>query len=231
MIRKYKHLFFDLDHTLWDFDSNARITLQHLYEVHQLGNYFSSFDHFFSVYQPINLDLWEQYRKGLVRKNVLYVERFGIPFRMYGCDDAKLAADFGSEFLHQCSLKTNLMPHALEVLAYLRPHYKMHIITNGFKETQYKKMELSGLSPFFDRVFISEVIGAQKPKKAFFEYAVKSSNARKRESLVIGDNLEADIQGAKNFDLDHVYYNPHKEDHQQNVMHEISSLLELTQFL
>lgn len=231
MARRYKHLFFDLDHTLWDFDTNASVTLQHLYDHYCLGRFFTSFDHFFAIYQPINAELWEQYRNGLVKKAFLNVERFARPFRVQGCDDQTMAAAFGVDFLQQCAQKTALMPHAIEVLDYLKPHYQMHIITNGFREVQNKKLKCSGLASYFTHVFISENIGAQKPKRAFFEYAIKSSNARKLQSLVIGDNLEVDIMGARNFDLDHVYFNPHQLPHDAQVMHEISSLLELTHLL
>ncbi|PZX20782.1 putative hydrolase of the HAD superfamily [Breznakibacter xylanolyticus] len=227
MSRRYKHLFFDLDHTLWDFDTNASLTLRELFVRYQLERFFDSYEQFFEAYQPVNADLWAQYHQGLIKKSFLYVERFAAPFRMFGCEDRAMAERFGSDFLAECALKTALMPHAIDVLDYLKPFYQMHIITNGFKEVQYQKMEKSGLAPYFTKVFISEVVGAQKPSKVFFQYAVKSANARKVESLVIGDNLDADIQGAKNFNLDHVFYNPHCHSHAHEVMNEISSLLDL----
>jgi putative hydrolase of the HAD superfamily len=230
-MRKYKHLFFDLDHTLWDFESNSRETLRELFEVYPIKNAFPSFDTFFDIYSPINHQLWEQYRQGLVHKDFLNVERFHKPFRDAGLEDISVATRFAGDFVKLSPYKTALLPHAIEILEYLRPSYVMHIITNGFREVQFIKLEQSQLRPFFKTIVISEMVGAQKPKKAFFEYAIKSANARKNESLVIGDNLEADIIGAKNFGLDQVFFNPSGAPHKEPVTHEIQSLSELRNFL
>lgn len=226
-MRKYKHLFFDLDHTLWDFDTNAHETLAELYDKYDLGRFFESFAHFFDLYQPGNLELWEQYRAGKINKTFLNTERFYRPLKMAGFDDLPVAQLFADDFITQGPLKTNLLPHTIGVLNYLKPHYQMHIITNGFRETQILKLERSGLRPYFKHIFISENIGANKPKKAFFEHAVKSANARKRESLVIGDSWEADIVGARNFGLDQVYFNPSRAPHEGSANYEIVSLDEL----
>lgn len=230
-MRKYKHLFFDLDHTLWDFETNAHLTLVELYQKYGLGGYFESFDHFFESYQPGNLELWAQYREGKVTKAFLNTERFYRPLKCAGYDNYEVAQAFAEDFVTISPQKKALLPHALEVLDYLKPRYHMHIVTNGFHRTQVAKLQHSGLRGYFQHVFISELLGANKPHKAFFEHAVKSANARKRESLVIGDNLEADVVGARNFGLDQVYFNPLKTPHNELVTMEISSLKELMAFL
>lgn len=230
-MRKYKHLFFDLDHTLWDFETNAHLTLVELYHKYALGNYFESFEQFFDAYEPGNLELWAQYRDGKVTKAFLNTERFYRPMKQFGFDDYGQAQAFADDFVAISPLKTALLPHAIELLDYLRNRYQMHIITNGFHQTQVLKLQHSGLRPYFQHVFISEVIGANKPHKAFFEHAVKSANARKRESLVIGDSLEADVVGARNFGLDQVYFNPSLRPHHEKVTLEISSLKQLFDFL
>jgi putative hydrolase of the HAD superfamily len=230
-MRPYKHLFFDLDHTLWDFATNEQLTLSDLYNNYKLGEYFDSFEAFFEGYKPINADLWIKYRHGLIKKAELNVGRFHHTFLTAGLNQVELAEKFAHEFVAFNSRKEAVMPHTFELLDYLRPNYQMHIITNGFIEAQKVKMEMSGLRPYFQKLFISEEVGAQKPKVAFFEYAIKSCNARKKESLVIGDSLEIDIQGAKNFGLDHVFYNPHQSPHSEDVFKEIHSLKELIGWL
>lgn len=230
-MRKYKHLFFDLDHTLWDFATNEELTLSDLFRKFNLDGYFESFSEFFSIYEPINKELWLKYRNGEITKRLLTTERFHRTFLMKGLDSEPTAVKFGQDFVTLSATKTALMPHTIEVLDYLKKRYTLHIITNGFIETQYVKLRSTDLEKYFDKVFISEKVGAQKPKRAFFEYAVKSCNAKKDQSLVIGDNLEADIIGAKNFGLDHVFYNPLGIAHSEIVFKEIKSLKELIGWL
>ncbi|GAO28244.1 YjjG family noncanonical pyrimidine nucleotidase [Geofilum rubicundum] len=230
-MRPYKHLFFDLDHTLWDFAANEQLTLTDLYNNYSLGGHFESFEVFFQSYQPINADLWIKYRLGQIKKAELNIGRFHHTFLTAGLDQLELAEKFAHDFVAFNSQKETVMPHTFELLDYLKPHYHMHIITNGFVEAQKVKMEVSGLRPYFQKLFISEEVGAQKPKVAFFEKAIKSCNARKKESLVIGDSLEIDIQGAKNFGLDHVFFNPHRTPHAEKVFKEIHSLKELIGWL
>lgn len=231
-MQKFKHLFFDLDHTLWDFDANEKISLNQLFIKHKLDNHFDNFDEFFSIYQPINESLWSEYSKGLISKKNLTTERFHKSFCSKGLDNYDLAIEFGKEFITLNSSQTTLIPHTTELLEYLtKKRYSMYIITNGFIETQYKKLRASKLDKYFKKMYISEEVGSKKPHHSFFEYAIKSSNARKTESLVIGDNLEADIKGAINFGLSHVYFNPNKIEHDINIYKEISSLEELIGWL
>ncbi len=228
---KYKHLFFDLDHTIWDFATNEKITLTQLFHHYKLEQYFNSFDDFFERYKPINLDLWVKYRNGEIKKYELNIGRFYNTFCTVDLDNFTMAESFASDFVSINPTQTALIPHTIEVLEYLKSRYSMHIITNGFIETQYVKIDRSGLRPYFKKFFISEEVGFQKPKTSFFEYAINSCNARKAESLIIGDSLEADIQGAKNYGLDHVFFNPDNTPHQETIFKEISSLLELKDWL
>jgi len=228
---EYKHILFDLDHTLWDFQTNSMLTLRELFDELGLKRFFGDFDTFFSLYEDNNLRLWAEYRKGAISKKDLNFQRFNYPFEVSGFDEKKLAQKYADEFVRRSPLKKELMPGAVDVLEYLKPKYRLHIITNGFKEVQDVKLKVSGLGRYFDRIFISELIGVQKPDKYFFEYAVRSLNASKKECLVIGDSYEADILGAKNFGLDHVFYNVNGEKHDEDVMYEIRSLSELKDIL
>lgn len=230
-MRTYKHLFFDLDHTLWDFATNEQLTLSDLFVKFKLDNYFEDFAEFFKIYEPINAKLWLQYRNGEITKRFLSTMRFHHTFLVKGLDHESTALKFGEDFVALNATNTALMPYTIELLDYLKNKYTLHIITNGFIETQYVKLRSSNLEKYFDKIFISEKVGAQKPKRAFFEYAIKSCNAKKSESLVIGDNMEADIIGARDFGLDQVFYNPLGIVHDEIVFKEIQSLKELIGWL
>lgn len=229
---RYKHLFFDLDHTLWDFHNNQIITLKALFKSYNLVRFFKDFDDFFEQYMPINTGLWHEYQHGRIPKRAVKVGRFHQTFSQAGFDDIAVAEAFANDFVSGNSLQTMVIPNAIDVLEYLKKkRYHLYIITNGFREAQHTKMEKSGLTPFFERIFISEDIGASKPHRDFFEYAIKSANAKKAESLVIGDSLENDIKGAREFGVDQVYFNPEKVPHEEKVSKEISSLKELMEWL
>jgi len=141
---------------------------------------------------------------------------------------AELIAD---EFVELSPLQTQLIPYTKEILTYLKPKYDLHIITNGFVEVQYIKLEKSGLRPYFKGIFVSEEIGYQKPDNNFFDCVVNGCGANKKECLVIGDNLEVDILGAKDYGLDQIYFNPEQTPHKEVVFKEITSLAELKDFL
>ncbi|MFO8001153.1 MAG: YjjG family noncanonical pyrimidine nucleotidase [Marinilabilia sp.] len=228
----YKHLFFDLDHTIWDFHTNQIVTLKKLFQDYRLERYFKDFDDFFERYMPINLDLWQQYKYGWIPKKDIKVGRFYKTFRGAGLDDLKTAENFANEFVRGNSEQTGVIPHTFDVLEYLKQkQYHLHIITNGFREAQHTKMDRSGLTPYFENIFISEDIGASKPDQRFFEHVIKTVSARKDESLVIGDSLENDIKGARDSGLDHVFFNPQQTAHTEKVFKEITSLKELIGWL
>jgi len=206
--QKYTHLFFDLDNTIWDFNSNSYDALYVALDKLQLLDLIGSYDVFFKIYSEVNENLWDLYRHGLITKKGLSVQRFEETFEKHGTPLSISGEVVNATYLTEMPLQTKLIEGAREVLDYLHGRYDVAIITNGFKEVQYDKIIKSGLSKYFRKIFISEEIGAQKPKKEIFEYAIKSMNAPKNSSLMIGDSWDADIIGAMNFGIDQIYYNP-----------------------
>jgi len=205
MRKKYTHIFFDLDNTLWDFKSNSRLAMQKTFKHFQLENQHLVFDEFFEVYSRHNQMLWEAYRRKQVNKKDLIQLRFTDTFKELnaeGIDSEKINAFYFDEMPKQKAL----YPGVMETLLYLKEkRYHLFIITNGFKDVQHKKIQSSGLKPFFQRIFTSEEIKTPKPGKEIFEYAIKSTNAKKTESIMIGDDWDVDILGAGNFGIDSVY--------------------------
>jgi YjjG family noncanonical pyrimidine nucleotidase len=201
----YKHLFFDLDNTVWDFDQNSFHAMQMVYLKYGLPE--PDYAGFFEVYTRINDRLWELYRKNEIQKQELAAQRFNLTFTETGISGID-GLEFNNRYLEQMPLQTRLCDGAHEVLERLSKRYQLHIITNGFIEVQYKKLDNSNLRQFFNRIFISEEIKAPKPSREIFMHALKSSNARKRESLMIGDSWEVDIIGAMDFGIDQVHYAP-----------------------
>jgi putative hydrolase of the HAD superfamily len=209
MRKKYKHLFFDLDDTLWDLEKNSFVALCEIFDKYELTR-FANFDQFYALYTTNNKHLWELYTKEAITRKQLNHERFLTPLSQVGCHDEELISGINDDYMEICPTKPNLKPHAIELLDYLKPNYNMHIISNGFSKTQQIKMQSSGIIHYFDNMYFSEIIGCHKPGKRIFEHAVKSSNARKTESIMVGDNFEADIVGAKDFGIHQIYVNPDK---------------------
>jgi putative hydrolase of the HAD superfamily len=223
-----KHIFFDLDHTIWDFDRNAEETLHELYEVYQLNNLgLRSAAEFIVKYTENNHSLWAQYHLGLISKDLLRAERFRKTFIELGVHPELVPHEFEEDYVKISPTKTNLFEGAQKVLAYLQKKYTLHIISNGFKETTLTKMDLSGLNPYFKNVIISEEVGVNKPDKAVFEYALQKARANKEESIMIGDSLEADIYGAQNFGMKAIFFNPMKKEKPADVPEQITHLEEL----
>jgi len=206
---KYKHLFFDLDHTLWDFDANAKLTLEEIYhalQLNTLGVY--DFHLFYTTYLAHNEKLWEKYRHGLIKVDDMRWKRMWYTLIDFKIGDEKLAKDMGLRFLNLLPTRTLLFPHTLECLDYLTTKgYQLHLITNGFEETQHSKLKHSGIATYFIEVITSECSNSIKPKKEIFEYALMKANAKPTESIMIGDSLEVDIQGAMNAGIDQVFVN------------------------
>jgi putative hydrolase of the HAD superfamily len=161
-MQQYRHLFFDLDHTLWDFKTNSINTLQELYEKYKLNKAFENFNQFYEKYELHNEKLWFLYREGKLTKIQLNFQRFYLPFFEAGITDEEFTNTFADEYITVSPTKTNLMPNALKVLNQLKSHFKLHVITNGLKEVQQIKIKNSNLQHFFSKVFISETIGASK---------------------------------------------------------------------
>jgi putative hydrolase of the HAD superfamily len=207
-IRRYTHIFFDLDNTLWDFKANSFDALHLTFLYFNIGEQCGDYQMFFDVFTKYNDILWSEYRNKKLSKKELKRLRFQNTFEelnIPGIDPLE-TDEF---YLNEIPKQKKLVRGTIELLDHLRHKgYLMYIITNGFREVQHKKLQNSGLSEYFSRVYISEEIKAPKPNTEIFEYAVKSSNARKRNSLMVGDDWDSDIAGALNFGIDAVYYCP-----------------------
>lgn len=205
----YKAVFIDLDDTLWDFHENARLSLQDVFVDRNLNNYFDDFDEFFRIYAKRNIELWEQYGQGIVTKEYLMTERFRYPLAQMGLNDNKLAEEIGIQYLDILPTKKALIPHAKELLDYLYGKYPLTLISNGFTETQFRKMRSSNIEHYFKHIVLSETAGALKPDKQIFEYALKLNNVTADEAIMIGDSYAADIMGAINTGIRQIYFPLH----------------------
>jgi len=229
---KYKHIFFDLDHTIWDFDKNAEETLHELYGIYALKDLgLHSLDLFIETYTRNNHQLWAEYHLGKITKTALREARFKKTFLDLGLEPEVIPLGFEDDYVKLCPTKTNLFPDAHETLQYLQSKYTLHLISNGFSESQDVKISRTNIGGYFQHVIISEVVGVNKPDKAIFEHALNLAGATKSESLMIGDSLEADAYGALNFGIDAIYFNPAGLDKPDDVPVQITYLKELTLLL
>jgi putative hydrolase of the HAD superfamily len=206
---KYKHLFFDLDHTLWDFDSNAKTSLTQLYAQFDLPQRINvAFDEFYPKYLYHNQLLWERYHNGFISADDLKWKRMWRTLLDFKIADEPLARLLSEQFLEILPTQKEVFPHTFEILDYLRnKNYDLHLITNGFEKTQWSKLKHSGLDRYFSQVITSEASNSLKPKKEIFEYALAKAGATLKESIMLGDNLEADIKGAMNAGMDCIFVN------------------------
>jgi len=226
---KYTHLFFDLDHTLWDFEANARITLTTLYEDLELkARGVHDFELFYKNYLVHNDKLWERYRKGFVKQDELRVKRMWLSLLDFKIADDDLAKRMSVQFLELLPTRTALFPHTIETLEYLRDkNYELHLITNGFEKVQHSKLKHSGLTPFFKEVITSEGSNSLKPNKEIFDFAFQKTNALPQRSIMIGDTIDVDIQGAKNAGIDQVYVNHTGQPIDAGATYTVTSLKDL----
>lgn len=225
-----KHIFFDLDHTIWDFDRNAEESLLELYaqyELHKLG--LESAAQFIATYTENNHSLWAQYHLGQITKEALRAQRFSKTFIDLGLHPDHIPPQFEVDYVNLTPTKKNLFEGATKVLTYLQQKYSLHIISNGFKESTLKKMEVCELNCYFQNIIISEDVGVNKPDKAIFEYALDKAAARKEESIMIGDSIEADIRGAQAYGMKAIFFNPLRKELPQDVQWQINHMEELLQ--
>lgn len=205
LAKKYTHIFFDLDNTLWDFRNNSRGAMLETFAMYKL-NSVVDFNIFFDIYTRHNHELWDLYRKNEVVKKELIRLRFQNTFEELNIKGIS-PEEMNETYLNVMPNQKSLNKGSIEFLRYLKfKKYKLYIITNGFKEVQSKKLEVSGLMPFFNKVFISEDIKTPKPDRRIFEYAIKSANAKKMKSLMIGDDWETDILGAVEYGIDAIHF-------------------------
>ena len=235
MMKRYSDLFIDFDDTLYDTHGNAVIALKELFEALQLDRYFPEPELFYDEYWKANIDLWTRYSKEEITRDYLIVERFRRPLSFgKGLDPTvEYCLKTSDLFLDLCSSKPGLVEGAQELVGYLKAKgYRMHICSNGFHEVQYKKLRACGLYDHFDTIILSEDAGANKPSQQFFDYALLKSGAKKETTLMIGDNFNTDILGAKQAGLDTAYFNRFPEyPATEPITFEVISLKQLMDIL
>ncbi|MBK6267169.1 YjjG family noncanonical pyrimidine nucleotidase [Marivirga sp. S37H4] len=231
-IKSYQHIFFDLDHTLWDYERNSTEVLEELVKKHRLTDRgIPSALEFSQTFEKVNQVLWSDFNKNKISRSAIRDQRFLKILANYQIEDNVLCNKLSDEYLMQCPTKPHVLPYTFEMLDYLKEKYHLHIITNGFDDVQYLKLDKSRLKPYFKTVVTSDSAGYKKPMASIFKFAIDKAEARKEESIMIGDNLQTDMLGARNFGMDHIYYNPSKLRHQASVTHEISCLSDLQHIL
>lgn len=230
---KIQHIFFDLDNTLWDHRKNAYYTLKEIYRAERVKeNHHLDFEDFHREYFTINERLWEQIRDGEIDKEYLRKHRFYDSFLFFGIDDFELAQTFENNFLDTILKYNDLVEGAFEILEYLSAKkYQLHILSNGFKEVTYRKCELSGIKNYFETITSADEINVRKPQPEIYEYALKKSGAQKEESVMIGDDWIADVEGAKSFGLKVVFFDVFSDNFSGEDILVIKKLEELRQIL
>ena len=229
---RYKHIFFDLDRTLWDFEKSSFQTLTEIveeYELIKLG--VPSAEGFIAHYLEVNEALWALYRKNEIKKEDLRTRRFYRTLEHFGIKNDELAHSIGFYYIEQSPIKTNLFPHTIEMLKELKSDFKLHIITNGFEEVQHIKLESCAIHDYFEQIVTSEKTGCKKPDPAIFHGALKLANAKAEESLMVGDDIPVDLHGAMDVGIDAAYFNPNEEPAAERVTFEYKDHLELVEWL
>jgi len=226
--RDIKHVFFDLDHTLWDFDKNSALTFDKIFKQHQVE---LSLDTFLEVYEPVNLQYWKRYRDDEIDKMELRYGRLRDTFDAVNFTiEDRLIEQLSHAYIDHLSSFNHLFEGTMEVLNYLQPKYQLHIITNGFEEAQLRKMNSSAITTYFKTVTNAEIAGVKKPNPIIFEYALNLAKAQPHESIMIGDNYEADVLGALNVGYDAIFFN-YRNDPSEAHVKQINHLLQLKTFL
>lgn len=202
----YKSLFIDLDDTLWAFTENARECLEEAYDKFGLQRYFDTFCQFYSIYKEMNTRLWTEYGNGRITKEELNHRRFSHPLEAVGVTDVKLSESYSGYFLESIPTKSKLMPYAKEALDYLAPKYRLFILSNGFRELQFRKMRSSGIDRYFEKIILSEDLLIHKPHPEIFHFALSATQSELKDSLMIGDSWDADMVGAKTVGMHQMYY-------------------------
>lgn len=223
-----KHLFFDLDHTLWDFDKNSEAALRILYADFNLGEHIRSFQTFHTTYKKVNTQLWRAYGKGQITKEDLRVKRFSKSLRKLEVKNPVLSEQLAEGYVHLSPLQKNLFPGTIEVLSSLKKDgFDLHIITNGFREIQEIKLRNTDIRDFFDVVLCSEEMGKQKPHPLVFHTALERAGAKKNESIMIGDNLHTDVMGASRSGIQAILFDPERVHRQGTHEWHIHQLAEI----
>lgn len=232
-MKNIRHIFFDLDNTLWDHRKNAYLTLKEIYKRENVQEKYNlDFEDFHREYFTINERLWAQIRDGEIDKEYLRKHRFYDSFLFFGIDDFDLAQVFEQNFLDEILNYNDLVEGAFELLEYLSEKgYTLHILSNGFKEVTYRKCELSGIQNYFKTITSADELNVRKPQPEIYEYALKKANAKKEESIMIGDDWIADVEGALSFGIDAVFFDVFKDNFGNDEVKVIRELKELQKFL
>ena len=201
-------MFFDLDHTLWDYETNSNETLSDLWDTYNLADEGVNRIDFLTQFGVINNRLWDRFHKGEIGKDTIRNDRFKQIFNNLDIGHVKFTGQIQEDYLTICPTKPHVIADAHDVLDTLAPHYEMHIITNGFDEIQSTKLSQSGLAPYFDKVITSGKAGFQKPQPEIFHFALDLAEATAEGSVMIGDNPDSDIVGAYKAGIAQVFYNP-----------------------
>lgn len=230
---KIQHIFFDLDNTLWDHRKNAYLTIKSLFEKQEITlKYNIDFEEFHSVYHEINERLWENIRDGIIDKEYLRKYRFYDTFKHFDVDDEELSMFFEEHFLDKILNHNELVEGAEYILEYLKAkNYTLHIISNGFKEVTERKCILSGIDKYFQTITSADSVGIRKPKPEIFEYSLGLSDAKKDNSILIGDDWVADVVGAQNFGMDVIFFDVFNENKQEEGLKSIKHLLQIKNYL
>ena len=232
MIRKYSHIFFDLDRTLWDYDANATLTLYDLIDRYKLTNGYSIDNQtFIKEFLDVNDDLWARFDEGRIDKEFIRVNRFQMVLKRLGLNKFEDFENLQDDFINECPTKGLLIDGAENIIRQLAQEYTLYIITNGFDGIQHSKLSHSGLEDYFEEIITSERARVQKPNPLIFEYALKIANVEKSRSIMVGDNFDSDIKGAHSAGIDQVYYNPANKKNGFNPTFEITHLDQLANIL
>ncbi|TAH24839.1 MAG: noncanonical pyrimidine nucleotidase, YjjG family [Cytophagales bacterium] len=231
-MKNYKHIIFDLDHTLWDFDSNCKLALEQLYLKYEFDKINSlTIEEFLKKYIEVNTRLWDQHHRGLESKETIRNKRFIYTFEELGLSLELIPENLNADFMKLCPTMGQLIPGAMELLNYLKPKYQLHILSNGFLESQYVKMKYAHIDYFFTEVVLAEACGYAKPQKEIFEYTLTKIGGSTEDSIMVGDDLMVDILGAKNAGLNQIYYNRYNQPHKEEIFYETNDLSTLKDLL
>ncbi|WP_299097654.1 YjjG family noncanonical pyrimidine nucleotidase [Winogradskyella sp.] len=225
---KIKHVFFDLDHTLWDFDKNSALTFKKIFELNSLDINLSTF---LEAYEPINFKYWKLYREEQVTKEALRYGRLKDAFDAIKVEvEDDVINHLSDAYIDYLTTFNHLFDGTIDILDYLRDKYQLHIITNGFEEAQERKMHNANIREYFETITNSEMVGVKKPNPKIFNFALDSAKASPEQSVMIGDSLEADIEGAHNIGMETIYFD-YKNLNNSNGYNRITTLKSLENYL
>ena len=227
-IKNIKHIFFDLDHTLWDFDKNSALAFE---KIFKLNNVEMDTSRFISVYEPVNLNYWKLYRNSEINQEQL---RYGRLKDTFNCLEFPVADELihllSEDYITHLTTFDHLFEDTIDILNYLKPKYQLHIITNGFSEAQKKKLQVSNITHYFKTVTDAEMAGVKKPDPVIFEFALQLAQAQPNESIMIGDSYEADVLGALEVGYDAIFFNYRRDEFEPHIK-QINQLKELKKYL